>query len=330
MVQQPILQDPSPYLPEPRSPWPLRIALALLAAAALFFGWRLVRNRAVPSPVEPVPTAETAPAPLPAPPPAPPAAAPVPSPLTPPAAGAAPTAANLESVSALEREGRLAEARAACLDLLERATDGPTRDAIEAKAGALALELVMNPHPMPEKTDYVVAAGDSVEKIARRFGTTRELVARGNQLANPDRIKRGDRLRVLHGAFKVQIDKSRKTLALTLNDRFFKRYPIGTGKFGKTPVGTFVIRDRIAQPVWWRPDGKAIPFGAPENILGTHWLAITPTGDTPPVSGYGIHGTWEEASIGKEESAGCVRLRNADIEALFTLLPVGVEVVIAE
>jgi lipoprotein-anchoring transpeptidase ErfK/SrfK len=48
------------------------------------------------------------------------------------------------------------------------------------------------------------------------------------------------------------------------------------------------------------------------------------------VSGYGIHGTWDEASIGKAESAGCVRMRNAEVEQLYTLLPNGTEVAIEE
>ena len=58
-------------------------------------------------------------------------------------------------------------------------------------------------------------------------------------------------------------------------------------------------------------------------MLGTHWLSL----DLP---GYGIHGTWEPDTVGKQESAGCIRLVNADIEELYTLLPVGTPVVIQE
>lgn len=32
------------------------------------------------------------------------------------------------------------------------------------------------------------------------------------------------------------------------------------------------------------------------------------SGCTPDVRGYGIHGTWIEESIGKAESAGCLRM----------------------
>ena len=78
----------------------------------------------------------------------------------------------------------------------------------------------------------------------------------------------------------------------------------------------------MPQPTWWK-DGKAIPFGDTNNVLGTHWLAL----DVP---GYGIHGTWQPETIGKQASAGCIRLVNAEIEELFTLVPVGTPVTITE
>jgi lipoprotein-anchoring transpeptidase ErfK/SrfK len=43
---------------------------------------------------------------------------------------------------------------------------------------------------------------------------------------------------------------------------------------------------------------------------------------------YGIHGTWETNSIGKQSSAGCIRLLNDDVAELFLLLPLGTSVTI--
>jgi len=39
--------------------------------------------------------------------------------------------------------------------------------------------------------------------------------------------------------------------------------------------------------------------------------------------GYGIHGTNAPRSIGHAASHGCIRLRNRDVEKLFTMLQVG-------
>ena len=128
----------------------------------------------------------------------------------------------------------------------------------------------------------------------------------------------------------ITINKTRNDLLLTANDRYFKRYRVGTGRYDKTPVGTFVISERIPEPPWWREDGQTVPFGDKENILGTRWMAIKATGTTPEIRGYGIHGTWDTNSIGRAESGGCIRLKNEDIEELFELTPVGTTVVIEE
>jgi lipoprotein-anchoring transpeptidase ErfK/SrfK len=121
----------------------------------------------------------------------------------------------------------------------------------------------------------------------------------------------------------VQVSKSKNILDLYLDGKLFKRYRVGTGEYSRTPVGEFKITDRIPQPTWWRPDGKAIPFGDPDNELGTHWLSLD-------IRGYGLHGTWEPDTIGHQASAGCVRMLNEEIEELFTILPIGTPVAIVE
>ncbi len=91
------------------------------------------------------------------------------------------------------------------------------------------------------------------------------------------------------------------------------------------------------------PDGRRIPFASGEgkeivvggNIvippygtnqrkyvgtLGTHRLNL---GD-----GYALHGTDDPASVGRAVSHGCVRLRNEDIDYLYSIVPVGTPVFI--
>lgn len=198
----------------------------------------------------------------------------------------------------------------------------------ETLIAGINIELALSPYDMPEKVDHVVERGDSLDKIAKKYGVTVQSIETGNAVKNANLIKAGDHLRVLDADFSIEVGKADHELVLLMNGKFFKRYKVGLGKFDKTPLGTFEVYDRIIEPVWWRPDGKEIPFGHEENILGTRWMAIRATGATPPVKGYGIHGTWDEASIGKSESAGCVRMRNSDVEELFKLVPLGTTVTI--
>ena len=188
--------------------------------------------------------------------------------------------------------------------------------------GEINIELLTNPHSMPGKKDYTVKSGDTLARLANEYGTTVGLIQQGNNIKGT-LIRVGDRLRIFSGSFSLLIDKSANILDVYLDGEFFKHYVVGTGEFNRTPVGEFKITERIHKPTWWRPDGKAVPYGDPENELGTHWLSLS-------VRGYGIHGTWEPETIGKQASAGCVRLLNEDIEELYTILPLGTEVIIRD
>ncbi len=232
-------------------------------------------------------------------------------------------------ILALLREGEesaaaedLVKARIKLLRVLDLTKSTVARNRACKLLDKINIDLLLTPHPMPGKKDYIIKKGDILQRIAREFNTNIELIQRSNNIKGA-LIHPGQRLRIPNGEFSIHIDKSDNILTLFYNGHYFKSYRIGTGKFNKTPVGTTKIIDRIAQPTWWRPDGKAIPYGTKENVLGTHWLAL----DIP---GYGIHGTWEPDSIGKYESAGCIRMLNENIEELYTIVPIGTSVVIEE
>lgn len=227
----------------------------------------------------------------------------------------------LTAATQLQKDDQLLEARDKAYEILAQSSNKAARAGAEALLGDVNIKLLLSPRMMPEKTDYTIQPGDSINALARKYGTTVEVVQKGNRVTSSV-IRPGDRLRIFTGKFSIRVSKKENTLVLMMNDKFFKRYAVGTGEYGKTPVGDFTIRDRVPQPTWWK-DGKAIPFGDTNNVLGTHWLAL----DVP---GYGIHGTWQPETIGKQASAGCIRLVNAEIEELFTLVPVGTPVTITE
>lgn len=227
----------------------------------------------------------------------------------------------LTAATQLQKEDKLLEARDKAYEVLVQSSNKAARAGAEALLGDVNVRLILSPRPMPEKVDYTIQPGDSINALAKKFGPTVDVIQKGNRVTSSV-IRPGDRLRIFTGKFSIQVSKKDNTLVLMMNDKFFKRYAVGTGEYGKTPVGSFTIRDRVPQPTWWK-DGKAIPFGDTNNVLGTHWLAL----DIP---GYGIHGTWQPDTIGKQASAGCIRLVNAEIEELFTLVPVGTPVTITE
>jgi lipoprotein-anchoring transpeptidase ErfK/SrfK len=247
-----------------------------------------------------------------------------------PAPAALDQAAVLAEADALATNDRLVEARAKYLEVLPVVTNPAERVVVEDKVARVSIELIRTPRLMPEKVEYIIQPGDALARIAQKYGTTMDLIQESNLMTRPDLIKAGTRLRIFTGKLALTVSKGRNELLLTVDGRFLKRYRVGTGKFGTTPAGTFAVSDRVKEPIWWRTDGATIPFGDPENILGTRWLALKATGATADIKGYGVHGTWDNDSIGKAESAGCIRLKNEDVEELYLLAPIGAPVTIEE
>ncbi|MCK5850128.1 MAG: L,D-transpeptidase family protein [Kiritimatiellae bacterium] len=239
----------------------------------------------------------------------------------------------IASGKSLEAGGALIQARDKYLSVLSQHSRNQRMVALAENALArINIELVTTPRMSPEKKIYVIKRGDIVEKIVRKHKTTVDLFMKSNNLKDPNVIRIGDRMVVFTGKFTVTVSKKKCDLVVFVNNRFFKRYSVGTGKYGRTPAGTFIISDKEKEPVWWR-NSKAIPYtGDPEgeNILGTRWMTLRATGQTDDIRGYGIHGTWLEDSIGKAESAGCVRMRNKDVEELYMLLPLNTPVTIVD
>ena len=176
--------------------------------------------------------------------------------------------------------------------------------------------------PCPEKYGYTVQEGDSLSRIAATHDTTVGALQRLNDLdpTNP-LIYPGNVLYLLKANWSIRVKKSEFVLLLLNDGVLYKLYRVGIGRQNRTPVGTFVIVSKVIHPAW-TPPGKHIPYGDPENVLGTHWLSLKPIeGTDPTLRGYGIHGTWKPETVGTAASAGCIRMRNEDVAELFDFIP---------
>lgn len=202
---------------------------------------------------------------------------------------------------------------------------------LEDKIGICSIELFTTPRRMNGKVEYVIKDGDTLTGIASNYNCPVDLIMKSNDIQNANAIRPGDRLIFPnHPNFSIKVSKTENTLTLFLDGRLFKKYIVGTGKFGKTPVGTFKTGFRQKDPAWYPGNGPGIPFGDQENILGTRWIPLIPTGDTIRVDSYGIHGTWEDKTLGQQSSNGCVRMSNKDVEELSMLIPKNTPVEIVE
>ncbi len=184
------------------------------------------------------------------------------------------------------------------------------------------LETITSNKASSQTVSYEVQMGDTLGKLAQNYGTTINLIKERNSLKN-DVIQIGQQLSIWTGKFNIFVSKSKNILELKNNNVIVKTYTVSTGKdTSVTPVGEFTIVDKLIDPVWFNK-GVTVPAGSPANALGTRWLGFN-------LPGYGIHGTIEPKTIGFHETAGCVRMRNEDVEELYSIVPTGTKVIISE
>lgn len=218
-------------------------------------------------------------------------------------------------------EGKFLEAKKIYKKLIQEFPDNPQISKLEKELWDLNMKILFSPIKDEYSTIYEVQPGDTLSSIAKKFNTTVELIKRSNNLTS-DIIRPGQRLKILTAKVSIIVDKSQNKLFLKIDDEIFKVYPCSTGKFNSTPTGKFKIVNKLINPVWFKA-GAIVPPESPENILGTRWLGLD-------LKGYGIHGTTQPETIGKQVTQGCIRMYNEDVEELFGIVPLGTEVTIID
>lgn len=100
-------------------------------------------------------------------------------------------------------------------------------------------------------------------------------------------------------------------------------YPIGIGDEGReTPLGTFFINEKRANPTWYIPASLQEKYGmtimppGPQNPLGEYIMKFS-------AGPFGIHGTAMPWGVGRLISAGCIRSYPEHIRILYPQVAIG-------
>ena len=105
----------------------------------------------------------------------------------------------------------------------------------------------------------------------------------------------------------IDVSTSHHQLKLFDGNRLIKTYPIAVGKIlSPSPSGTYTIINKQLQS---------------RARFGVLWMGLSKPH-------YGIHGTNNPASIGKNVSHGCIRMFNHDVLDLSSRVPIGTRVAI--
>lgn len=205
------------------------------------------------------------------------------------------------------------------------------------------------PLPLPESRlvgeleDYIIQQDEHLELVGKHTQIGFLALLEANPGVDPYLPKPGTRLTL--PTQMLLPDVPREGIVINLPELrlyYFPKgknevivLPIGIGDIGReTPVMTTTVIEKNPDPTW-----------VPGPMVRKSWLeqkgitlpAVVPPGPENPLGkfamrlGYGkrdylIHGTNKEFGVGLRVSAGCIRLRPDDIEALFKMVPVGTPV----
>ncbi len=227
-----------------------------------------------------------------------------------------PAAPELAKAEALKREKKVIEARDLLDSIVANYPSSPRIEDARNLLGELNADLALSTTPGPDKLDYVVKAGDSLDKIARQLKTSGELIMRSNNLANTI-IQPGQHLSIFQPDFSLELQLGAKKVVLLNKGRFFKQYAVkasvlpGAGRSGE-------IKTRVAEKAAYR-DGKRVTFGTKEYPGSSRWIVLAQPGFT--IYPESPAGTSAAAAVAKPATG--LGLDPADLEELHTLVSPG-------
>jgi LysM repeat protein len=182
----------------------------------------------------------------------------------------------------------------------------------------------------PTGSVYIVRQGDTLAKIAARYGTTVSALMAANGIANPNRIYVGQRLVVKGGASGSKSGASSKPanaptggrwIDVNLSTQRLTAYQgrtavfstlVSTGVAGRrTPVGRFAVRTKLraqtmSGPGYYLPNVPYVMYFAGANA---------------------IHGTYWHKNFGHPMSHGCVNLPTPAAAWLYNWASIGTPVI---
>ncbi len=251
------------------------------------------------------------------------------------------------TVFGLAREKTAAGDLVAAREVLNNALIAGTlsnTETLEAKKqiAEISKTLIFSSRRMPNDPwiiSHMVESGEVFAKLGSMNGLTASFLQQINSITDARKLRSGYSIKIVKGPFYVVVTKHAFTMDLYLGapsgagSMYITTYRVGLGTDDSTPTGTWIVEPgkKLPHPTYYPPAGQGPVIEAedPKNPLGKYWIGLKGVdGQSVGRTSYGIHGTIEPESIGKQASLGCIRLLNQDVAQLFALLVEGKSTVV--
>lgn len=111
---------------------------------------------------------------------------------------------------------------------------------------------------------------------------------------------------------RIEVDLSTQHLYAYEGDRLVYSFPVSTGKWGRTPTGTFSIWIKLKATRM--TGGQGSDFYDLPNVPYTMFYY---NNEVPKSMGFSIHGAYWHNNFGYPMSHGCVNMRTEDVAKLY-------------
>lgn len=225
---------------------------------------------------------------------------------------------------ALER-GDLITARTHLSEALRLGVKDSQLPLIRAELTKIGAETILSGRILtddPLVARYIIKPGDTLGKVAKIHKVSPELIAHINGIVDMNRIRAGQTIKVVNGPFDAVVYKRDHVLEVYMGSTLVKHFSVGLGADDGTPTGEWRVGTKLVNPTYYPPrGGRIVSADDPNNPLGDRWIGLIGlSGEAAGQERYGIHGTIEPDSIGRDVSLGCVRMHNEDVATLYTYL----------
>ena len=164
---------------------------------------------------------------------------------------------------------------------------------------------------------YIVAPGETLDQVAKRHNLPPEILARINAMDPNAPLRSGEKLKIVPGPFRAEVDLAKNELTIFLGDLYAGRYPVTFGAEPAPSPGIFQVVGKEKNKNYYG-NGVQIPATDPRNPFGGFWIDLGRE--------LCIHGS---ASTGTSDSKlGCISLSPMDANDVYGMLGSGSQVTI--
>ena len=180
---------------------------------------------------------------------------------------------------------------------------------------------------------HTVAAGDSLERLARKYHNTVQFLQKGNGIGKANTIRIGQKIHLLR-ADGWQIVISRKKAELQL-DRIIGGNAVPMAVFpcrikSGAPAGDMMISRRFRKPYYVDANGRKFAPGTQGNPYGDGLISLAHVSAPDAFLNISIHGQGDAQATDRSVDAGGIALHNQDVALLYLLVPEKTPVKIVE